>query len=75
MEKPSCECSICQRSLLFKQTLERITETKDKQFFEDLFSHLYNVEMDRDYYRSIVDGSWPDSDEVIKQRREDRKTK
>jgi hypothetical protein len=64
----TCNCAICQRSQQFQEALKLVPET-DKQFWKDLFSLLYDVEMDRDYYRAIVDGSWPNADEVIHQRR------
>lgn len=64
-----CNCRICLRSHRFKEALEKVPD-QEKQFFRDLFSDLYSVEMDRDYYRAIVEGSWPTADEIIRKHRE-----
>lgn len=31
-----------------------------------MYDQLEEIETDRDYYRVIVDGTWPNADEVIK---------
>lgn len=41
-----------------------------KQLIDELRDILVNVENDRDYYKAIVQGVWPNSDDVIKSARE-----
>jgi hypothetical protein len=63
-----CDCSMCQRTLHFRAALDSVPE-KDAQFWSDIFSALLNAESDRDYYCAIVDGSWPNADELIAKNR------
>lgn len=62
--KPQHDCPICQRTRLFRQALERVPE-QDKEFWDGIFDALFHADSDRDYWRSIVDGSWPNADDVI----------
>lgn len=59
-----CECELCVRTKKFRASLEKIPES-ERAFWTDLYDHLFHVEVDRDYYKSIVEGSWPNADEVI----------
>lgn len=60
-----CECGVCKRNRLFQQHLENVS-SESRQFFEQLYDAFLETEMDRDYYKVIVDGTWPNADEVIK---------
>ncbi len=60
-----CECAVCQRNRLFQQHLENVS-SDSRYFFEQLYDAFLETEMDRDYYKVIVDGTWPNADEVIK---------
>ena len=62
------DCPVCQRTRKFREALERVPE-KDKEFWSDIFSTLFHAESDRDYYHAIVEGSWPNADEVIARHR------
>lgn len=59
-----CTCDLCNRSRQFRGELEKLPEV-DREFWTNLYNHLCNVEADRDYYKVVVDGSWPSADEVI----------
>jgi hypothetical protein len=63
-----CECKLCIRTKKFRASLEKIPES-EREFWIGLHDDLYHVEVDRDYYKSIVDGSWPNADEVISNNR------
>ncbi len=66
-----CNCKLCIRSKEFQVALEKIPES-DREFWKDLYNDLGNVEQDRDYYKVVVDGSWPSADEVIAHHRAKR---
>jgi len=59
-----CACKLCIRSKEFQAALEKIPE-QERKFWTNLYDDLNNVEQDRDYYKVVVDGSWPNADEVI----------
>lgn len=44
--KERCECLVCQRSRIFKQHLDTVTNLEAKQWFEDFFNYVYEVEED-----------------------------
>lgn len=44
-----------------------------REFFANMYDTLLDVEMSRDYYKAIILGDWPDSDELIAQRRSTKK--
>lgn len=59
-----CDCHVCQRHRSVQAQLDQLPQPQ-RAFFESLLDTLDNVEMDRDYYRAILDGSWPDADRVL----------
>ena len=59
-----CNCNLCIRTRQFRETLEKIPE-QDREFWSKMYDYLCEVEDDRDYYKAVVDGSWPTADEVI----------
>ena len=60
-----CNCRVCDRHDQFIKDLEKIPE-EHRAFVQDLYDQLVDVEMDLNYYQCIVNGSWPNADEVIK---------
>lgn len=66
-----CNCDLCVRNREIRQKIEELPEDK-QEFFNDFFDGLMETEMDLNYYKSIVDGSWPHSDEIICQSRAQR---
>lgn len=69
----SCDCTVCNRTRLFKEELGKIPESSH-EYFISLFNEMEQAETDRDYYKVIVDGTWPNADEVIKHVRTSKKS-
>jgi hypothetical protein len=63
-----CHCSLCIRTREFREALEKLPAS-DRMFWTDIYSHLFHAEADRDYYKAIVEGSWPNADEIISKHR------
>ena len=60
MSKCTCELNKLRIKALESDDIKFVKETLDK------FSVLFlSTEEDRDYYKSIVDGTWPEADKVI----------
>lgn len=59
-----CPCSVCQRHTAFEKQLEGLPADK-AEFFREVKDAADHVEMDRNYYRALLDGSWPNADAVI----------
>lgn len=57
------------QSELFFEKLHELPEDK-RAFFENIYSLLTDIEMDRDFNNAIIDGSWPDADRIILRRRQ-----
>jgi hypothetical protein len=68
----ACECSVCKYSRVVEHQLEQLAP-EQREFFEEMYDILINVEFDRDYSDAVIDGSWPGADEVIAKRRAMRK--
>lgn len=60
-----CNCKICTRNRSFEDRIQAIP-IEHQEYFRALYDQLEEIETDRDYYRVIVDGTWPNADEVIK---------
>lgn len=65
-----CQCQVCCFSRFVGKQLEKIEDENAKLFFQNLYDLYIETEMDRDYYKAIIDGHWPQADEIIKNRRE-----
>jgi hypothetical protein len=63
-DSSTCQCQICHRNRQFKEVIERVP-AQDKEFWKAIFDRLFNVENDRDYYKAVVEGTWPNADKVI----------
>lgn len=64
-----CNCEICQRSELFHLHLQKIEDLKEREFWENIWLALETTELDLDVARAIIDGTWPDADKIILERR------
>ena len=49
---------------MFRHKVEQLPE-EQRGFFESLYEDLMEKEMDLDYKRAILDGSWPQSVEIL----------
>ncbi len=38
-------------------------------FLREVTSHIVHLQMDHDYYQAVVEGKWPNSDDIIKRSR------
>jgi len=68
-----CECEVCKKSQVVRQKLALLPES-ERDFWHNMYDDLITVEMDLSYYKSIVDGSWPDADRIIALRRTPKPT-
>ena len=60
-----CDCAVCIRSRAFEDRI-RDVPAEHQEYFRAMYDQLIEVEMDRDYYKVVVNGTWPYADEVIK---------
>ncbi len=65
----SCPCKICRRNRVYDKHISLIKgaglEDETIDFIKGQYSDLNHVEMDRDYYKAILYGTWPNADEII----------
>jgi hypothetical protein len=66
-----CDCAVCVRSREFEIRVMEVP-FEHQEYFRAMYDQLLEVEMNRDYYKVIVDGTWPNADEVIKHIRSKR---
>lgn len=67
-----CGCESCKRSNRIKVLMDFLKQSGRTDFMklmEEINTELIHAEFDRDHYKSIIDGSWPNSDEMIKKYR------
>lgn len=64
----SCQCKLCSRTREFRTKLEAVPE-QEREFWSNMYEYLCETEADRDYYKAVVEGTWPTADEVIKNHR------
>jgi uncharacterized NAD(P)/FAD-binding protein YdhS len=70
-----CDCKLCVRHREFESQLAKIPGVQAKQlrdYFRTLLDCINEAEFDSAYYRAIVDGSWPQADELIDNIRKQR---
>lgn len=65
----ACDCKLCVRNRLIDSQINLLPENQ-QAFFTDMFDLLLNTEMDLNHCEAIIDGSWPDSDEIIARKRD-----
>jgi len=68
-KRKPCECRICNRSRQIDAAI-RLLPKPQRLFMQDIHLEFIHAEMDRDYYRAIVKGDWPDGDQIISSYRE-----
>lgn len=66
-----CYCDLCIYLREYRKRLVHVPE-EHRAFFEDLMDAYLEQGMDNDVYEAVIDGSWPDADEWIKNARERR---
>lgn len=65
-----CQCQVCYFSRLVNAEIQKLEDPDAQNFFLNLYDMLIHSEMDKDFYKAIVEGDWPDADDLIKRRRE-----
>jgi DNA-binding NtrC family response regulator len=60
-----CECELCVYSREVREKIERRDVNELIKVIEDLMNANYNVGFDLDYYKCIMDGSWPSAVEQL----------
>ena len=71
----SCNCRICEQSREFYKHMDILKAARlgaFAEFFEDIYSELAHVQMDNAVNKAIIDGSWPDADQIIETARAKR---
>lgn len=61
-----CECAVCQNNRAHAKHLLNIPES-ERPFFENVYDDLLNTKFDLDYYKAIMDGSWPSSVSILEE--------
>ena len=61
-----CNCQVCQDTRNFRAELNQLP-AEHQSVFDGLYDNLLHVEMDRDYYHAILEGSWPSAKEILEQ--------
>jgi hypothetical protein len=69
-----CECERCTYNKLFEEKLAEVPESA-RQFFSDLHEKYCMADQDLAQANSIIEGSWPSSDQYISAAREARATR
>jgi len=60
-----CNCQFCALYELRKKALESNDIEFIKKAVEQFSDYWMNADHDRSYYKSIIDGSWPQSEEIL----------
>jgi len=66
-ENEKCDCRICRRSKDLVRVLEKDNIDFVKAYLRSIFTELMCAEFDLDYYRCILDGSWPSAERILKE--------
>ena len=69
MSERKCECEVCYFSRLVNEQIQKLEDPEAQNFFLNLYDMVVHAEMDRDYYKAIVEGVWPNADEIIAKHR------
>lgn len=64
-----CDCQVCEEHKEFVDKLNQILDKQLRIYVDFIYSKMVAASTDRDYYRAICLGVWPDADEIIKRMR------
>ena len=62
-----CDCPVCFKINLLDEHLAKIEDEDVKKFFINLSESYISIETDRDYYKAIIQGVYPDADTRFKE--------
>jgi hypothetical protein len=60
-----CTCRICKLSRRIKSVRESGTMRQKNILIRDLSESLFNTEHDLDWHQSVLNGSWPQAEEIL----------
>lgn len=60
-----CTCELCRLSRRARRTSMSGSRPQMRKLIEELFNRAMNAEFDLDYNESVLDGSWPQSVEIL----------
>lgn len=60
----NCECELCTKGRRLRQIASGLSDA-DSQWLRDFGIEFLHVSTDEQYYRNIVEGSWPDSVAIL----------
>jgi len=66
-EKDVCHCSLCKQSRKYKKAKKEKDIDALIEIIDDLRDFQYNVGDDVAYYKAVIDGSWPQSEEILEE--------
>ncbi len=65
----TCECRICKRARRIDLIKEFANREQLLALVDELHERLCSAEADENWATAIIDGSWPEADEIIKRAR------
>lgn len=60
----SCECRVCEYGRLFQKNLDELSDSQ-REFWLDMYDNLAFAEDEVAYYKSILDGKWPNARGIL----------
>lgn len=63
-----CKCKHCLYSKEVRLHLDILLNHQlyeQREFFSNMYDFLLSVEMDNDYHSSILDGTWPNTKQIL----------
>ncbi len=60
-----CICETCELGQRLAAAIQKKDPEEMAELLKELGGRWLNAMYDRDYYESILDGSWPDSEEIL----------
>lgn len=65
-----CSCNACMEYSKFIRNMDLVPH-EVRPYFENLYEKMVVAQHDSDYYKAIVKGTWPNSDDIIASHRPD----
>ena len=65
MDEKKCDCEYCKLSELRKEALRSNDIIFIKKVLEEFADKFLNSNFDKCYYESILNGEWPQSEEIL----------